>query len=127
MPRRSEAEAQPDRVYSVRARTTDVVGRVLATARQHHWVTDAPDPGEELTPAELFLGGVCTCAAELVERVAAELGVALDGVRTSIEGVIPGERIRDDLSIFARVHLDFELHGTTEEDGAKLVAAFKDR
>lgn len=116
-----------DRVYSVRARTTDVFGRVLADARQHHFVVDAPDPGEELTPAELFLGGVATCAAELVERVAKEESIALGGVRTAIEGTIPERRIRDDVSIFSSVHLDLEIAGVTEEDAAKLVESFKSR
>lgn len=117
----------PDRVYSVRARTTDVFGRVLASSRQHHWIVDAPDPGEEVTPAELFLGGIASCAAELVERVAKEENIALDGVRTEIQGVIPEQRIRDDVSIFSKVSLDFEIAGTSEADAAKLVEIFKNR
>lgn len=116
-----------DRSYSVEAHTTDVFGRVLASCRQHHWVVDAPHVGDELNPAELFLGGVATCAAELVERVASEEGIALEGVSTKIEGTIPEKRIRDDVSIFSNVRLDFELAGVTEANAAKLVEAFKNR
>jgi uncharacterized OsmC-like protein len=115
----------PDRVYTVRARTTGIYGRVLASCRQHHWIVDAPDPGEEVTPAELFLGGVATCAAERIERVAKEENIPLTGVRTEIEGTIPEQRIRDDVSIFASVRLDIELLGVNDEDAARLVESFK--
>ena len=50
------------REYSVHAASTDTFGRVLATARNHHFVVDGPVnngcPGEAVTPAELFLAGV---------------------------------------------------------------------
>ena len=50
------------RDYTVRARSTDTFGRVLAKARDHHFVIDGPVhngcPGEAIAPTELFLGGV---------------------------------------------------------------------
>src|ERR1700759_4307967 len=48
--------------YLVRSTTTATFGRVLLSARDQHLVVDGPAqngcPGEALTPAELFLGGV---------------------------------------------------------------------
>ena len=116
-----------DRSYEVSARTTDVFGRVLTSCRNHHWIVDAPAVGEEVTPAELFLGGVAACAAELIERIAAEDHVDLDGVRTRIHGTIPEQRIRDDVTIFSRVRLDIELIGAGEAQAEQLVEAFKGR
>ncbi len=48
--------------YVVRSASTATFGRVLLSARDQHIVVDGPAqngcPGEALTPAELFLGGV---------------------------------------------------------------------
>ena len=48
------------REYRVDARSTDVFGRVLVSARDHHFIVDGPVqngcPGEEVTPPELFFG-----------------------------------------------------------------------
>jgi len=50
------------REYEVSARATETFGRVLCTCRNHHFVVDGPVqngcPGEEVTPAEIFLSGV---------------------------------------------------------------------
>ena len=57
------------RSYAVRARSTDTHGRVLCNVRNHHFIVDGPvqngAPGEEVTPAELFLTGVAACGVEL--------------------------------------------------------------
>ena len=50
------------REYSAEARSSDVFGRVLCRAREHHFVIAGPTwngcPGEALTPGEAFLAGV---------------------------------------------------------------------
>ena len=50
------------RSYKVDARSTDTFGRVLCTARNHHFIVDGPVqngcPGEAVNPGELFLAGV---------------------------------------------------------------------
>ena len=47
------------RTYAAQARSTDTFGRVLCTARNHHFVVDGPVqngcPGEAVNPGELFL------------------------------------------------------------------------
>ena len=57
------------REYEAGANSTDVFGRVLCTARNHHFIVDGPlqngCPGEEVTPAEIFLAGVAACGVEL--------------------------------------------------------------
>jgi uncharacterized OsmC-like protein len=66
---------QPDlRSYEVEARSTETFGRVACRTRNHHLVVDGPVqngcPGEEVTPAELFLMGVAACGVELLQVIA---------------------------------------------------------
>jgi uncharacterized OsmC-like protein len=83
---------------------------------------------EALTPAELFLGGVASCAAELVEVIAAEKGVPLAGVQAETGGTVDRDHtVRDDLTVFRSVTLRMVLAGVGDEDAAALVEAFKGR
>src|SRR5438093_8934932 len=62
------------REYAAQAASTDTFGRVLCSARNHHFVVDGPVqngcPGEAINPAELFLSGVAACGVELVQLLA---------------------------------------------------------
>src|SRR5205807_3506430 len=62
------------REYAAQAASTDTFGRVLCSARNHHFVVDGPVqngcPGEAINPAELFLSGVAACGVELVQVLA---------------------------------------------------------
>jgi uncharacterized OsmC-like protein len=118
--------------YTVTARSTSTFGRVLLSARDQHLVVDGPAqngcPGEALTPAELFLGGVASCAVELVQVIARETGIGLTAVGSEIEGTIDrAHAVRSDVTVFSAVRLGFTLHGVDEEAGATLVEAFKHR
>jgi uncharacterized OsmC-like protein len=118
--------------YRVSATSTATFGRVLLSARDQHLVVDGPQqngcPGEALTPAELFLGGVASCAVELVEVLARDTDVALDRVEASIEGTIDrAHEVRDDVTVFSAVHLDFTLYGVDDEEASALVDAFQHR
>ncbi len=120
------------RQYEVLARSTDTFGRVLASARDQHVVVDGPVqngcPGEAITPAELFLAGIASCGVELVEVIARERGVGLEGVSVSIRGTMDRARpVRDDVTLFNSVHLRFHLAGVGDEVGAALIEAFKSR
>jgi uncharacterized OsmC-like protein len=120
------------RSYAVAARSTDTFGRVLCDCRDHHFVVDGPVhngcPGEELTPAELFLAGIAACGVELVGVIAREDGVPLERVHVGIEGEIdPASPVREDLTVFNSVRLAFELTGATEDEAARLVERFKRR
>jgi|SRR5581483_4387111 len=118
--------------YLVRSTSTSTFGRVLLSARDQHLVVDGPAqngcPGEALTPAELFLGGVATCAVELVEVLAAQDGVELAGIDAEVSGVIDRQhRLRPDVTVFSSARLHFRLQGVGDEDAARLVEAFKAR
>lgn len=120
------------RRYGVQARSTDVFGRVLCDCREHHFVVDGPVhngcPGEEVTPAELFLAGIATCGVELVQVFAREEGLRLDAVRVEVAGEIePGSPVRSDVTLFNRVRLGFELAGVDAEQAERLVERFKGR
>jgi uncharacterized OsmC-like protein len=125
-----DAGQAPDTL--VRAETTGTFGRVLVSAGTNHLVVDGPVrngcPGEAITPAELFLGGVAACAAELVEVIARGDGVPLGGVTAEIAGVIDREHaVRSDVTVFSSVALRFTLRGVDDEQAARLVRAFQDR
>lgn len=121
----------PERSYSVEAKSTETFGRVAVTARDQHYVVDGPVqngcPGEYVTPAEVFLSGVAACGVELIQVIARDTGVSVGDVSTTIEGTIPAERIRDDVTIFSKVVLRFDIAGVGDRDAAALVEAFKGR
>lgn len=114
------------REYRAEARSTDVFGRVLCDAREQHFVLDGPVwngcPGEALTPGEAFLAAVAACGVELVEVIGAEDGVEVGRVRVEIDGVVDREHpVRDDLTVFNRVRIGFEIEGLSEEHARSVV------
>lgn len=118
--------------YLVRSESTSTFGRVLLSARDQHMVVDGPVqngcPGEALTPAELFLGGVATCAVELVQVIAGQMGIDLRGVTAEMAGTIDrGHKVRQDVTVFGSAELRFTLRGVGDEDASALVEAFKGR
>ena len=120
------------REYAAEARATDTFGRVLVSARDQHLVVDGPVqngcPGEAITPGELFLAAVASCVVELIQVIARERGLALDGVVARIAGTIDrSQPVRADLSLFNSVHLELDLGGVGDEEAAALVAAFTSR
>jgi uncharacterized OsmC-like protein len=121
-----------DSDYLVRSASTDIFGRVLLTARDQHLVVDGPVqngcPGEAITPAELFLGGVAACGSELVGVIAKERGIEIGCVTAEVGGTVDRRHaVRPDVTIFKSVDLRFELQGVNSEDAAGLIKAFKGR
>ena len=128
----SAPTASPIRVYEVRATTTRTFGRVLASARNHHLVVDGPVqngcPGEEITPAEVFLAGVASCGAELIAVIARESGTPVRDVDVMVTGTVDRSRQpRPDVTVFTDVRLDIVLSGTDGASAAALVEGFKRR
>jgi uncharacterized OsmC-like protein len=126
------APAASIREYQVRAETTRTFGRVLAGARDHHFVVDGPVqngcPGEAITPAELFLAAVASCGAELVQVIAREEGVPLDSVVVTMTGTVDRSRQpRADVTLFTRVRMELVLTGADDARAAALVEGFKRR
>ena len=120
------------REYEVQARSTETFGRVLCSARTHHFVVDGPVqngcPGEAVTPPELFLSAVASCGVELLHVIARDEGVPLGRVTVRIRGTVDrGNQPRADVTLFTAVRLRFELHGTDAARAAALVEGFKRR
>jgi uncharacterized OsmC-like protein len=120
------------REYVVEAVSTETFGRVLASARNQHFVVDGPVqngcPGEAVTPAELFLSGVAGCGVELIQVIAKSEGIPLRGLSAEIRGLVDRSRpVRPDVSLFNSVHLHFRMKGITEQQGRLLVETFKGR
>jgi len=125
--------AQADiRQYEVTAASTDTFGRVLCGARNHHFIVDGPEqngcPGEEVTPAEIFLAGVACCGVELVQVLAKSGNVPLSGIDVKISGTIDRSKpVRPDVTLFNSVRLNFRLRGPSDEQAEQLIETFKGR
>jgi uncharacterized OsmC-like protein len=120
------------REYEVTARSTDIFGRVLCSARDHHFIVDGPVqngcPGEELTPPELFLSAVAACGVELVHVIARDENRTVGRVLLTVQGKVDrGDQPRPDVTVFNAVRLDFSISGTDGATAAQLVEGFKRR
>ena len=120
------------REYEIHARSTDVFGRVMCSARTHHFIVDGPIqndcPGEEITPAEVFLSGVAACGVELIHVIARGEGIPLQRVRVTINGLVDrGNQARPNVTTFNSVHLQVTLTGTDPARAGDLVEGFKRR
>lgn len=116
----------------MRARSTDVFGRVLCSAREHHFIVDGPVqngcPGEEVTPPELFLSAVASCGVELLHVIAKDQDVPLARVGVTIDARVDrSNQPRSDVTVFNSVELRFTLGGTDASRAAALVEGFKRR
>ena len=120
------------RSYAVHARSTDTFGRVMLSARTHHFIVDGPVqngcPGEAVNPGELFLAGVAACGVELVQVIAREHQLAPSTIAVGIEGVMDRSKpVRQDLTVFNAVTLEFALSGVTQSQAEGLIERFKAR
>jgi len=102
----------------------------MCSVRNHHYVIDGPVsngcPGEEVTPAELFLSAVASCGVELIQMQAQSGGVPLQGIQVEISGQMDRSRpVRRDVSLFDSVSLRFLLKGVTDDEAKNLVEKFK--
>ena len=104
----------------------------MCSVRNHHFIIDGPvqngAPGEEVTPAELFLTGVASCGVELVQALAKTENMPLRGVDVSISGMLDrGNPVRTDLTVFNAVRVNFTLSGVSAAQGNALIDRFKGR
>lgn len=120
------------RHYEVGARSTDMLGRVLCSARNHHFIVDGPVqagfPGEAVGPAEAFLAGIAACGVELVQALARDQQLPLTGVKVRMSGALDRSNpVRTDVTVFNAVRVDFELTGVTQAEGESLIERFRGR
>ncbi len=125
--------AQTDvRNYNAVARSTGTFGRVQCSIRNHHFIVDGPVqngcPGEEVTPAELFLASIAACGVELVQALARDAKVALRSIAVDIAGVLDRSKpVRPDVTLLNSVELRFALGGVSAAEGTELIERFKGR
>ena len=122
----------PLREYDIAAKSTDVFGRVMCNARDHHFIVDGPVqngcPGEEVTPPELLLSSVAACGVELVQVIAREQAKPVSMVEVKVHGVLDrANQSRPNVTVYNKVHMTFTLHGTDGTTASQLVEAFKRR
>jgi uncharacterized OsmC-like protein len=118
--------------FEVQGRSTETFGRVLLSARNHHFVADGPTqngcPGEAITPVELFLASIAACGVELLQVIARKKKLPLAATSVEISGMVDrNNQVRSDFTLFNSIRLQFCLKGVTDEQGAKLIAAFQGR
>jgi uncharacterized OsmC-like protein len=118
------------RRFAVAAASSGTFGRVLCSARNHHFVADGPVqngcPGEALTPPELFLSSIAACGVELVEVFARQDGIPLRRVEVAGSGTLDrSNQTRTDVTLMNTVSFAFQLHGVDEAQAAHLIARFK--
>jgi len=71
---------------------------------------------------------VAACGVELLQVIAREKGLPLRAARVAISGEMDRARpVRQDVSLFNSVRLQFHLEGVTREQGSDLVALFRGR
>ncbi len=120
------------RQYEVSAASTDTFGRVLCGARNHHFIVDGPEqngcPGEEVTPAEIFLAGVACCGVELIQVLAKQSEIPVKAIDVKISGMMDRSRpVRPDVTLFNSVRLHFRMRGPSDQQARQLVETFKGR
>jgi uncharacterized OsmC-like protein len=101
-------------------------------ARHHHVTVDGPPwndfPGEELMPGELFLGGVATCAVEVIQMFARDDGVPIGDVHVQIDAELdPDNQPNPAHTLFNRVRMQVEVGGVTQVQAEDFVHRFKGR
>jgi uncharacterized OsmC-like protein len=120
------------RETTVNASSTDVFGRVMCSARNHHFVIDGPVPngcpGEAITPPEAFLASVASCGVELAQVIAKEDGLGVPRVQATIYGKVDrGNPVRPDVTLFNEIRIAFRIEGPTAQEAASIVEKFKKR
>jgi uncharacterized OsmC-like protein len=118
------------RRFAVAAASSGTFGRVLCSARTHHFVVDGPVqngcPGEALTPPELFLSSVAACGVELIEVFARQDSIPLTRVEVAGRGTLDrSNQARSDLTLLNTVELEFTLHGVDSSQAVHLISRFK--
>lgn len=124
-----------DGVYTASAETSTlgIKGRGVTRVRDRNFLVDDPalpqydnGPGEELGAVELFLAGITTCAALMIERIARAEAIPYEHCAVHMEAtrdmLAPRERGPQAMDS-ARMH--FVWRGISEEHAAYLTDAFQ--
>jgi uncharacterized OsmC-like protein len=126
-----------DGVYTAVAETSTlgIKGRAVTRIRDRNVLVDDPalpqydnGPGEELGAAELFVAGITTCAALMIERIARAESIPYERCTVRMEATrdmsAPRERGPQAMDS-ARMH--FTWRGISDEHAAYLTDEFQNR
>ena len=118
------------REYVATARSTGTFGRVLWNVRDHFFVADGPAsngcPGVAVSPGEMFLASIGACSVELIEVLARQGGVDLEGVDARVRGVLGGGSSGEGgVTLFDSIHIRIIADGVSQQQADELVHGFK--
>lgn len=110
---------------TVRSASSGIIGRAASTAHGARVVLDSSSrpQADALTNSEAFLAGVSSCGVTLIEMHAQEIGVPMQGMVATIEGV----RTAAEPNRFARVTMTFEIAGVSQAQAESLVETYRGR
>lgn len=79
-------------------------------------------------PGELFLGGVASCAVELLQMFSRDDAVPIGDVHVQIDAELdPDDQPNPDHTLFNRVHMRVDIEGVSQARAEELVDRFKGR
>ncbi len=117
--------SEGERRTSFESRTVGPLGRSIGRAREQYLIADEPayagGQGESWSPEELFLGGISSCAAGLLELVADNREITLEQSDVTVEGV----RLEETSNEYERVEIHVQLRGPNQDEGEELIDAFQ--
>lgn len=127
--------AQGQKLVTIKAaaQSTTDQGRTLATARNHHFIIDAPPPlggpNEALNPIEMLMSSLASCGVLVAEKVAAEQDISLTKAHAMAQGRldprgVKGEPINPRIQSF---EVELHLAGVTDSEAKILVESIKTR
>jgi len=108
-------------------------GRALQRVRSNNFVIDDParagydGPGESPNAGEYFLSGITGCAVLMMERIARADDLPLTDVHVSMDAELDTEAEHEGPPVFAKARMHFTFAGVSRDQGAQLVATFKER
>ncbi|MDP6829498.1 MAG: OsmC family protein [Alphaproteobacteria bacterium] len=112
--------------YQAKCNSIGVAGRSICNARNHHWVAENTG-GEAVGAGELFCASIAACAVNMVETIASNEQRALAGMEVNVAAYRDFDKPSGDVSLYDKVHVEFELWGVSDDDARFLVKTWKQR
>jgi uncharacterized OsmC-like protein len=115
---------QVGEMVSITSATIGLFGRYLLSAGKNHFVSDqraaAGGPGEAISAGELLLSSLGSCSLGLIQKTAAEQGIALREAGTEVSF----RRHATDPTRYEWIRIAVRLSGVNASEAEVLVGAF---
>ncbi|WP_407175095.1 OsmC family protein [Bradyrhizobium sp. STM 3562] len=116
--------AQVGETVAITSATIGLFGRYLLSAGKHHFISDqragAGGPGEAITAGELLLSSLGSCSLGLIQKTAAERGIALVDAGTEVSF----QRHATDPTRYEWIRIAVRLSGVNASEAEVLVGSF---